>query len=487
MRRFSFPLGLGLSLIVLITLSCQQKPKTGEWLVMNSGNFEKFWTLKDVQHDDQNFVLADNNSGIHSKFSLKDFKVEANVRTTAGAEGIFCIHFPQDANIPEHSGYHIFINNSDYGVGNQEKTGSLSHIRNNFVRTADDDQWFKLAVEVEGHHIVVSVNGKKVTEYNEPILPMRNKQCANMVFSEGTLALYKTSVDGEIDVNEVRVMPLAKNEETKASEPEHEDDITRQLTLLNQKGFPVIDYHSHLKGGLTMDELRSHGRELGINYGVAANCGLKFPVTDDKTLNEYLESIKDEPVLKAMQCEGREWVTLFSPEAVAKFDYIFTDAMTWTDDKGRRMRLWIPEETFVDNDQQFMEMLVSRIESIMSQEPVDIYVNPTFLPDVLAKRYDELWTTERMDRVIKVLKDNDVALEINARYRIPSIAFIKRAKQAGLTFSFGTNNAANELGRLEYCLQVIDSVGLTPKDMFVPRPAGKKKVQLNGLPEKITG
>jgi len=487
MKRYSFPLGLGLSLIALITFSCQPKPKTGEWLVTNSGNFEKFWILKDVQHNDSSYVLADNNSGIHSKFSLKDFKVEANVRTTAGAEGIFCVHFPQDANIPEHSGYHIFINNSDYGVGNEEKTGSLSHIRNNFVRTANDDQWFKLAVEVKGHHIVVSVNGKKVTEYNEPALPMRNEQCANMVFSEGTLALYKTSVDGEIDVKEVRVMPLEKGAVAIAPEPEHEDDITRQLTLLNQKGFPVIDYHSHLKGGLTMDELRSHGREFGINYGVAANCGLKFPVTDDKTLNEYLASIKDEPVLKAMQCEGREWVTLFSPEAVAKFDYIFTDAMTWTDDKGRRMRLWIPEETFVDNDQQFMEMLVSRIESIMSQEPVDIYVNPTFLPDELAARYDELWTPGRMDRVIKVLKDHEVALEINARYRIPSIAFLKRAKSAGLKFSFGTNNVANKLGRLEYCLEVVDSLDLTPKDMFVPRPAGKKKVQLNGLPEKITG
>jgi histidinol phosphatase-like PHP family hydrolase len=151
------------------------------------------------------------------------------------------------------------------------------------------------------------------------------------------------------------------------------------------------------------------------------------------------------------------------------------------------MRLWIPEETFVDNDQQFMEMLVSRIESIMSQEPVDIYVNPTFLPDELAARYDELWTPERMDRVIKVLKDNEVALEINARYRIPSMAFIKRAKEAGLKFTFGTNNAANELGRLEYCLEAVDSLDLAPKDMFVPRPAGKKKVQLNGLPEKITG
>src|SRR5690606_41805610 len=65
------------------------------------------------------------------------------------------------------------------------------------------------------------------------------------------------------------------------------------------------------------------------------------------------------------------WITLFSPEAVAKFDYVFTDAMTFTDSKGRRNRIWIPEEVWVDDKQQFMDDLVTKIEAIFSQEPVD--------------------------------------------------------------------------------------------------------------------
>ena len=103
-------------------------------------------------------------------------------------------------------------------------------------------------------------------------------------------------------------------------------------------------------------------------------------------------------------------------------------------------------------------------------------------------KYDELWTPERMDRVIKVLKDNDVALEINARYKIPSIAFIKRAKAAGVKFTFGTNNTTNnDLGRLEYCLKAIREVGITADDVFLPRPAMDKKVMKMGFPSKITG
>jgi histidinol phosphatase-like PHP family hydrolase len=93
-----------------------------------------------------------------------------------------------------------------------------------------------------------------------------------------------------------------------------------------------------------------------------------------------------------------------------------------------------------------------------------------------------------MDRVIKALKDNDVALEINARFRIPSLSFIRRAKAAGVKFTFGTNNGGNtDLNRLEYCLDVIREAGLTVDDMFLPRPAGEKKVLKSGLPSEITG
>jgi hypothetical protein len=289
-------------------------------------------------------------------------------------------------------------------------------------------------------------------------------------------------------IGEMTYLPLEevlRAENITAAEP---DSLMKVIDMLNEKEFPLIDFHCHLKGGLTMDQACQHARDNGYNYGVAANCGLKFPVTSDSTLNDYLDGISKEPVFKAMQCEGREWVTLFSPAAVARFDYIFTDAMTWTDYKGRRLRLWMPLETFVDDEQQFMDMLVGKIEAIMRNEPVDIYVNPTFLPARIAASYDRLWSAERMDRVIKALKDNDVAMEINARYKLPGMAFLRRAKDAGVKFSFGTNNGSNnDLGRLEYCLKAISEIGLTANDMFIPRSAKNKKVMKTGLPSKITG
>jgi histidinol phosphatase-like PHP family hydrolase len=116
-----------------------------------------------------------------------------------------------------------------------------------------------------------------------------------------------------------------------------------------------------------------------------------------------------------------------------------------------------------------MEQLVSRIEKIINNEPIDIYVNATYIPDEIGNLYDELWTPERMDRVIKALVDKNVAMEINDRRKIPSAAVIKRAKAAGVKFTFGTNNAgADDLGKLAYCIAMIEECGLTPSDMWMP-------------------
>ncbi len=245
--------------------------------------------------------------------------------------------------------------------------------------------------------------------------------------------------------------------------------MIKKIAELKKAGYEIVDYHGHLKGGLTMEELLDHSKKTGITYGVAFNAGIGFPITDDATLLENYNKYKDYPVMLAMQAEGREWVDMFSKENISTFDYVFTDAMTWTDTKGRRMRLWMPEEVFVDDKDDFMDQLVSKIVGVMKEEPIDIYVNSTFLPDVLQPEYVVLWTEARMDKVIHAAVTNNVAIEINARYKIPSATFIKRAKAAGAKFSMGTNNVDKNMGTLDYAIEMIDECGLVPSDFFKPK------------------
>jgi histidinol phosphatase-like PHP family hydrolase len=114
---------------------------------------------------------------------------------------------------------------------------------------------------------------------------------------------------------------------------------------------------------------------------------------------------------------------------------------------------------------------------VMAREPIDILANPTFLPACIEEQYDALWTSERMEQVIAAAVRYGVAIEINARYRIPSPAFLRLAKDAGVRFSFGSNQHGEDIGRLGYCLEMAHALGLTRQDIFTPRPPGSKPIQ----------
>jgi hypothetical protein len=231
----------------------------------------------------------------------------------------------------------------------------------------------------------------------------------------------------------------------------------------------MIDLHVHLKGDLTLKEAIKKSETDSVKYGIAANCGLGFPIQNDAQIDSFITLMRHyTQFYVGMQAEGREWNKLFSKESIAKFDYVFTDAMTFTDTKGRRNRIWIKEETWIDNEKDFMDQLVETIVKIISTEQIDIYVNPTFLPEQMADRYDSFWTEERMKKVIRAAKGKNVAIEINNRFKIPSENFIKLAKAAGLKFTIGTNNIDKNFTKPVYALEIIKKCGLSKSDFWKP-------------------
>jgi len=474
-------------ILALSFAACQPSLKKGENVDAGMENAGKYWKVSQAQFNGDTLVLTEKNAAIISKFRIKNFTMTADLITTGEAEGLIDFHTGSESDTML-KGYSIKINNTGYRTGSPQKTGGISRIRNNYVNVVPDNNWFKLKIEVKSNRIAVFVNNRMISEYIQPEMPVRMAGMEDVKLSEGLVRFRKTTEKGTIALGDIFITEDAEEMPFYADSVIIQDATGEMLDKLNQENFPVIDFHAHLKGGLTVEQVCEHGRYSGYNYGLAPNCGLNFPVTNDSSLIAWYNEMAAEPVFKAMQCEGREWITLFTPDAISLYDYIFTDAMTWTDHKGRRMRLWIPEETFVDSEQQFMEMLVAKIEVVLVQEPVDIYVNPTYLPEIIAGKYDELWTPERMNRVIHVLIENNVALEINSRFKIPSLAFIRLAKKAGVKFTLGTNNGgSDDLGRLEYALEMIKEAGLSAEDMFLPRSSGDKKVMLKGLPVKVTG
>jgi histidinol phosphatase-like PHP family hydrolase len=241
-------------------------------------------------------------------------------------------------------------------------------------------------------------------------------------------------------------------------------------TAQQKDPFQLIDLHIHLKGGFTIEDAIIKSKKENVKYGIAVNCGIEFPIQNDIQLDSFVTVMKKYPQFYiGMQAEGREWVKLFSKESIGKFDYVFTDAMTFVDKRGRRNRIWLNNETWIDDEQEFMDDLVALIVKIISTEPIDIYVNPTYLPEKMAGKYDEFWTESRMDAVIRAAKEHNVAIEINNRFKIPSYEFIARAKKAGVKFSIGTNNIDENFPGPDYARKMISECNLSESDFYVPK------------------
>jgi hypothetical protein len=409
---------------------------------------------------------------------FKNFEFTADVKTQPGANSGIYFHTKFQATGFPDAGFEAQVNNSATQHGDYlelKKTGSLYTVRNIHRAVARDGEWFTMKISVRGRRIQIRVDDVLLVDYVEPQPPVLDPKRPGRRLGHGTFALQGHDPESKVAYRNLRVKRLPEDL-VEPVEPVVVDDVYRQIIKLGSDNFPLIDLHTHLKGGLTLDEVQAHMRQTGINHGIAVNGGLGFAVTNDAGIDAFLQSVRGAPCFIGLQAEGREWPRLFSRESLRKFDYVFTDAMTLTDQRGQRSRLWIPEEVSVPDKQAFMEMLVSNIVTILDHEPIDIYVNPTYLPEVIAADYDALWTPERMGRVIAAAKRNGVAVEINSRFKLPSAAFIQRAKKAGVKFTLGTNNGGrDDLGRLEYSLRMVQECGLSWKDMWVPGAGSRAK------------
>jgi hypothetical protein len=451
-----------------------------EWITLFDGETLEGWTAseqKDSWSVEEGAIVTAGErshlfySGDVRDHNFKNFEFSVDVKTEPEANSGIYIHTKFQEDGWPYDGYECQVLNSS-GSGDyveRKMTGSIYAIRNVWKSVTPDNEWFNYRIKVEGKTIQTFINGALAAEYTEPDEVYRPESFVGRLLSSGTFAFQCHDPGSVVAYKNIKVKPLPDDLPTPGTPPA-DLAFEKQIVDLSSQNFPLIDFHTHLKGGITREEALAHARSYGYTYGIAVNCGLKMGFETEDSLKAYLDAFEPTPYAwHAMQAEGREWLELFSDESRERFDYAFTDAMTWTNDNGKRMRLWIPEETEIGDPQDFMDQLVARIVEIVTTEPIDIHVNPTYLPVDIADQYDALWTADRIDQVVQALAESGVALEINNRNRIPSATFIKKAKEAGVKFTLGTNNGgANDLGRMDYAIGIIEECGLTPQDMWFP-------------------
>ena len=401
--------------------------------------------------------------------NYQNFTLQGQAYTEKDAEAALLFHTDGE------SGYEVLFHNGE--IDGSRKTGSLSSIRNLYRSLAEDNEWFDFEVSVRGKNIAIQINGTDVVCYTEPSQPYRIAEYSKRLLGQGDILLQ--GKQGTVKFRNLQITPLDENacneNDTLPAIDEQNDAIIR----LQQQNFPVIDYHVHLKGGLTKEMAHAMSMNYGINYGVAPNAGeggVGRMLANDQEVYEYYEEVKPLPFLCGVQGEGRKWTATFSQEALGTFDYLFTDAMTIMDHKNRNSRIYRAEEVHYDGvtKEEYMEQIVDQTVKILTNEPADIFANPTYIPEDMQADYDQYWTDERINRVLDVMKEHSIAPEINPRYMIPSLKIIRMAKERGLKFVFGTNNVDANFGKLEYCIETIKECGITIDDLWFPSMSIRK-------------
>ena len=218
--------------------------------IINADSFEL--------HANQSAIYAGNiNNG-----NLKNFDIKFHVTHSEGAKASFWFH--SDTTLSK--GYSILIGNP---ADDHRRSGSLASVRNLYKPVPSS---FDLEVKVEGKRVVVMIDGWTVVDYLEPAAPFRTAANAEQILSSGLLGFHVES--GTLNVTDTNITPLADN---LPNYPEGQKPIDEQddaLIRLQQRNFPVIDYHVHWKGGLTLKAVLERSLSDGYEFGAATNCGI---------------------------------------------------------------------------------------------------------------------------------------------------------------------------------------------------------------------
>ena len=236
----------------------------------------------------------------------------------------------------------------------------------------------------------------------------------------------------------------------------------------------MFDYHVHLSPTLSIDQALALGKERGVQIGILEHPGPGFPINTDADLQKYIDNLRKYPVRIGLQPVYAGWSKAFSKPLLDQLDYILMDALTLPNPDGSWLAIW-QIDTMVDDAEEFMTRYMQFIEQVLTNEPIDVFGWPTFLPVPIARQYSQLWTRPRIERIIELCastsqparRGKKLAIEINEVAHVPDENFITLAKRAGLKFTFGTDSRNEHATHFYYCYQMAQKCGLTEADMFV--------------------
>jgi histidinol phosphatase-like PHP family hydrolase len=241
------------------------------------------------------------------------------------------------------------------------------------------------------------------------------------------------------------------------------------------------DLHCHTSmsdGDLALEEVvriaRARGVQVGIADHVSARNAERF-VSTNVRLDAYLDALEGADVFVSAEfCWCDPFGAALPDEVMARFDYRIGSNHGFALPDGTWASPWwktLPAP-WADRPQEVMEIMVHNLCDMVRTMPIEIAAHSTLTPPaLLALEADpEAWWTEaREDRYVDAVRAAGVALEVSNRYRLPHQRLLRKARQAGVRFSLGSDgHTAAQVARLDWAADAARRAGITDADLFVP-------------------
>jgi hypothetical protein len=434
--------------VLLIITSCSSPEPKDQWISLFNGKDLSGWIASENQgtFSVQDGLIVTDGERSHLFYNgdvegheFKNFEFKAEVKTTPGSNsGIFFHTTYQQEGWP-FQGYESQVNNTHTGEGDYrelKKTGSLYAVRNTYKQLVPENQWFNYYIKVVGNHIQIRINDMLVVDYLQPA-PQDSLSRARFK-GTGTFALQGHDPHSKVYYRNIQVKPLPDNQ-TPNNQPDRvaiENKSYQSLRTFMSEQHSFTDLGVQFQQGFDLESHLNFYYRSGINLGV---------VLDPDEYGQ-LEVLREHPV----------FIGAFNPpDSIDRsvFDYVIGTAGNY------------PENV---QGNAFMDQLVESIITDLDQKQLDVWSKPTALPDPMMDRWSELWTNERVDKVIEAAVNNQVAIEIDNQNMLPPLDFISRAKMKGATFTYANLGTDSEMGELDYVYQAIEQGPLGYKDIFIP-------------------
>jgi DNA polymerase (family X) len=233
---------------------------------------------------------------------------------------------------------------------------------------------------------------------------------------------------------------------------------------------PILDLHVHSTysdGSMTVDEIVEAANKKGYVVGIADHASPEDKITHDAHLLSYLDALERYPVYRSIELDVELGADL-AASTLAQLDYIIVGVHFLTIG-GIQYFFWDPLATIADPE-RFVEQYIVTAAAAMRGMRMDIFAHPTLLPIALREASDELWTADRIRRLVAAGAESHVAFEISGHWRVPSEAFIREGLRQGVTFSLGSDgHGADSMCDLEYPLAMVQKMGIGPERLFTPK------------------